>query len=51
MSAIRLLPPGSTSRDMRASSGNRIPFHVEGIGKANVLKLVKLQLRPDPLAH
>jgi hypothetical protein len=36
---------------MWASSGNRTPFHGEGIGKGDVPKLVKLQLRPDPLAH
>ena len=35
---------------MWASSGNRTPFHVEG-GKGQTPKLVKLQLRPDPLAH
>jgi hypothetical protein len=42
---------GWKGRGMWASSGNRTPFHVEGIGKGNVPKLVKLQLRPDPLAH
>jgi hypothetical protein len=26
-------------------------FHREGIGKGDVPKLVKLQLRPDQLAH
>jgi hypothetical protein len=33
-----------------ASSGNRTPFHGEGIGKGDVPKLVKWQMRPDPLA-
>jgi len=42
---------GWKGRGMWASSGNRTPFHDEGIGKGNVPKLVKLQLRPDPLAH
>jgi hypothetical protein len=42
---------GWKGRGMWASSGNRTPFHVEGIGKGNTPKLVKLQVRPDPLAH
>jgi hypothetical protein len=42
---------GWKGRGMWASSGNRTPFHVEGIGKGELPKLVKLQLRPDPLAH
>jgi hypothetical protein len=42
---------GWKGRGMWASSGNRTPFHGEGIGKGDVPKLVKLQLRPDPLAH
>jgi hypothetical protein len=41
---------GWKGRGMWASAGNRTPFHVEGIGKGEVPKLVKLQLRPDPLA-
>jgi hypothetical protein len=41
---------GWKGRGMWASSGNRTPFHGEGIGKGDVPKLVKLQLRPDPLA-
>jgi hypothetical protein len=41
---------GWKGRGMWASSGNRTPFHDEGVGKGNVPKLVKLQLRPDPLA-
>ena len=36
--------------DIWATTGNRAPFHDEGIGKGNVPKLVKFQLRPDPLA-
>jgi len=42
---------GWKGRGMWASSGNRTPFHGEGPGKGDVPKLVKLQLRPDPLAH
>jgi hypothetical protein len=41
---------GWKGRGMWASTGNRTPFHDEGVGKGNVPKLVKLQLRPDPLA-
>jgi hypothetical protein len=45
-------PNGSwKGRGIWASSGNRTPFHGEGIGKGDVPKLVKLQVRPDPLAH
>jgi hypothetical protein len=42
---------GWKGRGVWASSGNRTPFHGEGIGKGDVPKLVKWQLRPDPLAH
>jgi hypothetical protein len=41
---------GWKGRGMWASSGNRTPFHGEG-GKGETPKLVKLQIRPDPLAH
>jgi hypothetical protein len=41
---------GWKGRGIWASAGNRTPFHVEG-GKGNLPKLVKFQLRPDPLAH
>jgi hypothetical protein len=41
---------GWKGRGVWASSGNRTPFHGEGIGKGDVPKLVKFQLRPDPLA-
>jgi hypothetical protein len=41
---------GWKGRGVWASAGNRTPFHVEG-GKGNPPKLVKFQLRPDPLAH
>jgi hypothetical protein len=42
---------GWKGRGIWATTGNRTPFHVEGIGKGNVPKLVKFQLRPDPLAR
>ena len=42
---------GWKGRGMWASAGNRTPFHVEGIGKGELPKLTKIQLRPDPLAH
>jgi len=41
---------GWKGRGIWATTGNRTPFHDEGIGKGNVPKLVKFQLRPDPLA-
>jgi hypothetical protein len=41
---------GWKGRGVWGSSGNRTPFHGEGIGKGDVPKLVKFQLRPDPLA-
>ncbi len=41
---------GWKGRGIWASAGNRTPFHVEG-GKGNRPKVVKIQLRPDPLAH
>ncbi|MEA2902998.1 MAG: hypothetical protein QOI12_385 [Alphaproteobacteria bacterium] len=42
---------GWKGRGIWASAGNRTPFHVEGKGKGELPKLVKWQLRPDPLAH
>jgi len=33
-----------------ATYGTRTPFHIEG-GKGTTSKVVKLQLRPDPLAR
>jgi hypothetical protein len=41
---------GWKGRGIWATAGNRTPFHVEG-GKGSPPKLVKFQLRPDPLAH
>jgi hypothetical protein len=41
---------GWKGRGIWASAGNRTPFHVEGIGKGELPKLTKIQLRPDPLA-
>jgi hypothetical protein len=42
---------GWKGRGIWASSGNRTPFHGEGIGKGDVPKLVKWQLRNNPLEH
>jgi hypothetical protein len=42
---------GWKGRGVWASAGNRTPFHVEGIGKGELPKVTKFQLRPDPLAH
>ena len=41
---------GWKSRGIWASAGNRTPFHVEG-GKGTTPKVVRFQLRPDPLAR
>ena len=41
---------GWKGRGIWTTAGNRTPFHVEG-GKGNLPKVVKFQLRPDPLAH
>jgi hypothetical protein len=41
---------GWKGKGMWATFGNRTPFHVEG-GKGTLPKVVKFQLRPDPLAH
>lgn len=41
---------GWKGRALWTTSGTRVNFHLEG-GKANRPKAIKLQLRPDPLAH
>jgi hypothetical protein len=41
---------GWKGRGLWSTSGNRTPFHLEG-GKGTLPKVVKLQLRPDPLAR
>jgi hypothetical protein len=41
---------GWKGRGLWATFGNRTPFHNEG-GKGTLPKVVKFQLRPDPLAH
>ena len=41
---------GWKGRGLWATYGNRTPFHNEG-GKGTLPKVVKFQLRPDPLAH
>jgi hypothetical protein len=41
---------GWKGRGIWATTGNRTPFHDEG-GKGSPPKIVKFQLRPDPLAH
>jgi hypothetical protein len=41
---------GWKGRGIWASAGNRTPFHVEG-GKGTTPKVVRFQLRPDPLAR
>jgi hypothetical protein len=41
---------GWKSRGLWSTFGNRTPFHVEG-GKGTRPKVVRFQLRPDPLAH
>jgi hypothetical protein len=41
---------GWKGRGIYASSGTRTPFHME-TGKGTRPKLVKFQVRPDPLAH
>jgi hypothetical protein len=42
---------GWKGRGVWGTAGNRTPFHVEGIGKGERPKIVKFQMRPDPLAH
>ena len=41
---------GWKGRGLWATYGNRTPFHIEG-GKGTQPKVVKFQLRPDPLAR
>ena len=41
---------GWQGRGMWSTFGNRTPFHIEG-GKGTLPKVVKFQLRPDPLAR
>jgi len=40
---------GWKGRGLWATFGNRTPFHIEG-GKGTKQKVLKFQLRPDPLA-
>jgi hypothetical protein len=49
---------GWKGRGLWSTYGNRTPFHIEGSdsnaapgGKGTLSKVVKFQLRPDPLAH
>jgi hypothetical protein len=48
----RIDDPGAgwKGRGLWATYGTRAPFHLEG-GKGTTSKVVKFQLRPDPLAH
>jgi hypothetical protein len=41
---------GWKGRGLWSTFGNRTPFHIEG-GKGTLPKVVRFQLRPDPLAH
>jgi hypothetical protein len=41
---------GWKGRGIWSTTGNRTPFHLEG-GKGTLPKVVKFQVRPDPLAH
>ena len=41
---------GWKGREIWTTYGSRTKFHLEG-GKENTPRAVKLQLRPDPLAH
>jgi hypothetical protein len=41
---------GWKGRGIWSNTGNRTPFHMEG-GKENTPKVVKFQMRPDPLAR
>src|SRR5499427_3154252 len=41
---------GWKGRGVWSNTGNRTPFHMEG-GKGNTPKVVKFQMRPDPLAR
>jgi hypothetical protein len=40
---------GCRGKGLWATFGNRTPFHIEG-GKGTKPKVLKFQLRPDPLA-
>ena len=40
---------GWKGKGLWSTTGTRMPFHMEG-GKGTKLKVVKFQLRPDPLA-
>ena len=44
------LNAGWKGRGMWSTTGNRTPFHLEG-GKGTLPKVVKFQMRPDPLAR
>ena len=41
---------GWKGRELWATVSTRAPFHMEG-GKGTTSKVLKFQLRPDPLAH
>ena len=41
---------GWKGRGLWTTNGNRTPFHME-TGKGTAPKVVKFQVRPDPLAH
>ena len=41
---------GWKGRALWSTDGNRTPFHRE-TGKGTLPKIVKFQVRPDPLAH
>jgi hypothetical protein len=41
---------GLKGRRIRTTYGQRTPFHLEG-GKGTLPKVVKFQIRPDPLAR
>jgi hypothetical protein len=41
---------GWKGRGLWSTYATRAPFHMEG-GKGMMSKVVKFQLRPDPLAH
>jgi hypothetical protein len=41
---------GWKGRGLWTTNGNRTPFHME-TGKGTLPKVVKFQVRPDPLAH
>ena len=41
---------GWKGRGIWTTTGTRAPFHMEG-GKGTLPKVVKIQIRPDPLAN